>query len=832
MKRGFVPGLCRDLFGNLASGRGSRHLDESDDMRHAARLALRPFAALLVAAAAAAGIHSNLSADSSLSIEGRLGCHRAIEEVYWRHRSWPPENRSPKPSLTTVLSDTRLRQQVEEGLGKSNALKRLWNYDLTPERLQGEIDRMARDSRDPGTLRELFDALGNDPTLIAECLVRPIAADQKLRNWFAGDQRVHGEQRAAIERELAVHDASGDMKRLSGAYAELSIESLRADIAGERALLAAAGTRGARGRLQETDEAFFVAAQMEPARGRGKVAVVTWEKKAFDDWWSSARASFEAIVEPSGESLYVPQIGSPSCTPDSWTQTSVLPALADHKAVWTGTEMIVFGAIKLFPGWRGVGVRYNPVTDTWRPIARGGPDYPDAVVWTGNQAIVWNRLQNGGGARYDPATDLWTSISSVNAPSARFDATAIWTGEQMILWGGNTDFTNASNPSSPVNSGGRYNPHTDTWTPTSIAGAPTERSLHGAIWTGSRMVAWGGKISATIRTDTGGRYDPVTDTWTATSTVGAATGQDGPRMVWTGTEMIVWGGGGSLDIFSGGRYNPVADAWTPVATVNAPAGRKRHSVVWTGSEFVVWGGESATLGELETGGRYNPGQNQWVATSTSNAPLHRIYHTAVWTGTEMIIWGGFSQGRASLSTGGRYVPGSNSWTPTSGVPAPFARYAHTATWTGAEMIVWGGSSSGVNATNSGAAYIPATDSWVALPTTGAPAARNAHGAVWTGTDVVVFGGFGTSGLAPGGGRYRPVAGTWLPMSTVSAPSNRIAFSIAWTGTRVFVWGGSTGTVGPFLNTGGRYDPSTDAWTPTSTERPCALTDLERPCVLD
>ena len=823
MTHGSVPGLCRDLSGDLASGRGSRHLDESDDVRHAARLAVRLLAALSVAAAGAAGIHSDLRADSSLSIEARLGCHRAIEEVYWRHRSWPAENRSPKPSLTTVVSDTRLRQQVEEGLAKSNALKRLWNYDLSPERLQGEIDRMARDSRDPGTLRELFDALGNDSTLIAECLVRPIAADQKLRNWFAGDQRVHGEQRAAIERELAVHTASGDMKRLSGAYAELSIESLRADTEGERVLLAAAGTRGARGRLQETDEAYFVAAQMEPARGRGRTAVVTWQKKAFDDWWSSARASFEATVEPSARDLYVPQVGSSSCTPDSWAPTSVLPALAGHKAVWTGTEMIVFGAMNLFPsGSKGVGVRYNPVTDSWRPIAPGGPDLPDAVVWTGSQAIVWNGLPNSAGARYDPATDLWTPISAVHAPSGRVDASAVWTGQEMILWGGNSP--SASIPFLPVNTGGRYNPHTDSWTPTSTTDAPTGRSSHGAIWTGSRMVVWGGKTSAFSTTDTGGRYDPVADTWTATSTAGAATGQDGPRMVWTGSEMIVWGGAGSLsntpdgDVFSGGRYNPLTDAWTPITTANAPAGRSQHSVVWTGSEFVVGGGESATLGELATGGRYNPALNQWVATSTSNAPLHRIYHTAVWTGTEMIIWGGFSQGSSSLSTGGRYAPGSNSWTPTSGVPAPFARDAHTATWTGAEMIVWGGrnSSNGVSVTNSGAAYIPATDSWVALPTDGAPAARNAHRAVWTGTDVVVFGGLGASGLAPGGGRYRPVAGTWLPMSTVSAPSNRIAFSIVWTGTHVFVWGGATGTFGPFLNTGGRYDPSGDAWTSTST----------------
>src|SRR2546422_1070361 len=49
----------------------------------------------------------------------------------------------------------------------------------------------------------------------------------------------------------------------------------------------------------------------------------------------------------------------------------------------------------------------------------------------------------------------------------------------------------------------------DTWTPTSTVGAPTGRSLHTAVWTGSRMVVWGG-----ANDNTGGVYDPATDSWT------------------------------------------------------------------------------------------------------------------------------------------------------------------------------------------------------------------------------------------------------------------------------------------------------------------------------
>ena len=42
------------------------------------------------------------------------------------------------------------------------------------------------------------------------------------------------------------------------------------------------------------------------------------------------------------------------------------------------------------------------------------------------------------------------------------------------------------------NSGGRYNPATDSWTPTGTINAPAGRARHTAVWTGSEMIVWGG----------------------------------------------------------------------------------------------------------------------------------------------------------------------------------------------------------------------------------------------------------------------------------------------------------------------------------------------------
>ena len=62
----------------------------------------------------------------------------------------------------------------------------------------------------------------------------------------------------------------------------------------------------------------------------------------------------------------------------------------------------------------------------------------------------------------------------------------------MIVWGGYSGSAN-------LNSGGVYDPATDTWTATSMTNAPSARRYHRAVWTGSRMIVWGGSTRAATR---------------------------------------------------------------------------------------------------------------------------------------------------------------------------------------------------------------------------------------------------------------------------------------------------------------------------------------------
>jgi len=117
------------------------------------------------------------------------------------------------------------------------------------------------------------------------------------------------------------------------------------------------------------------------------------------------------------------------------------------------------------------------------------------------------------------------------------------------------------------------------------------------------MIVWGG-FDGSSSFNTGGRYNPSTDTWRAIDTTNAPTARFSHTAVWEGTEMIVWGGYSFGVLFNtGGRYNPDTDAWSATTTTNAPAARSDHTAVWTGTEMIAWGG-GGSGGLLNTGGRY------------------------------------------------------------------------------------------------------------------------------------------------------------------------------------------------------------------------------------
>jgi hypothetical protein len=412
------------------------------------------------------------------------------------------------------------------------------------------------------------------------------------------------------------------------------------------------------------------------------------------------------------------------------------------------------------------------------------------IVWGGGRQIntfpVTTEYENTGG-RYDPVTDTWTPTTTAGAPAPRLNHAAVWTGSRMLVVGGEVDGSNA---------GGRYDPATDTWTPMSTtnqrAGAPQPAT----VWTGTEMIVWGG---STTPSNTGARYDPSSDIWTPMSTTNAPAPRFGHTAVWSGTEVLVYSGEDGVfpptqGILDGGRYDPATDTWTVLPDGPSALIQRPHSV-WTGDEMLVWSGYT-------TGGRYDPAANSWSTISATNAPAGAGALTAVWGADRMIVFGG----SASDATGGRYDPATDTWTPTATATGPAPRAEPAAVWTGTEMLLWGGTDDDDLPVTDGYRYDPLVDGWTPLPTAGAPPVRLHPAVVWTGRRMLVWGG----DLATDGGLYDPVREEWAPVSSSGAPSPRERSASTWTGSELVVWGGNTGIT--FFGDGARYEPLSDTWT--------------------
>ena len=767
---------------------------------------------------------------AGISTDERVEARRAIEEVRWRHRIWPASNSRPKPSFEQSLPDAEIRRRVLDDLSKEKALEVHWSRVIKPREIQAELDRMARGSRNPEMLGEIFAALGNDPQRVATSLARPVLTDRLIRSFYARDRRFHGDLETRAREDLVRWASGEDPRSTSGVYRRTTfaiadgaaaepafgvvrLEPERWKV--KRAECASIG-KGGSTPLRENDDSFSAVTILTESETTFVTAELVWPKVPFDEWWSRASEALTPDpTEPAGPYI-LPVLRSAPCVTDTWVPTYYEPPdpLFDPVSVWTGTEIVVWGGFQDL----GVGYRYDPATDTWTSTTRSGAPTGErlgtSAVWTGTEMIVWGGGSEGSntGGRYDPELDRWLATSTgPGVPSARSAHSAVWTGNEMIVWGGAERFPEFGG-GTYFASGARYDPSNDTWAPLAAAPPPlAPRALHSAVWTGTEMIVWGGRDDATAF-QTGGRYTPSTDTWVTTS---AAPGVPSPRSfhtaIWTGSRMVVWGGRTEnplTELSSGGRYDPSTDSWSPTSEgAGTPSPRRWHVAVWTGSRMIVWGGEPAT----NTGGRYDPVDDVWVPTSTGfGTPEARYGHTGVWAGDELIVWGGYS-GSGQLNTGGRYDPVSDIWAPihvSAGLPS--ARGSHAAVWTGAEMIVWGGAQRG------GGRYDPATDTWARIATgPGEPPAAYEATAVWTGTEMIVWG-----GVAPEepnaetnlGGRYDPAADAWsLTSAGPNVPSPRRQHFATWTNDRMLVWGGSPGAA---ATTGGFYDPAADTWTPT------------------
>jgi len=282
---------------------------------------------------------------------------------------------------------------------------------------------------------------------------------------------------------------------------------------------------------------------------------------------------------------------------DEWqpiSPVSAPSARSRHTAVWNGTELIVWGGTS-GGTYVNTGGRFNPATQTWTPLPTNSAP-PGRIghiaLWTGAGMLVWGGRNNSGtlndGGLYDPYSNLWRAMPFISAAFARSDAVGVWTASRFIVWGGqNEQGLLTLGVQLPFNNG-----VPTVWIPMSTLNAPAGRTGHTAIWTGQHMLVWGGQNNNGLLAD-GASFDPVRNVWSPLPSANAPTARTGHGAVWTGQEMIIFGGETAAGtVGDGAAYNPTTSQWRPLTVQGNPMPRSGAITVWSGTQLIVFGGLS------------------------------------------------------------------------------------------------------------------------------------------------------------------------------------------------------------------------------------------------
>jgi hypothetical protein len=385
-------------------------------------------------------------------------------------------------------------------------------------------------------------------------------------------------------------------------------------------------------------------------------------------------ATVDATIDSSAD-RGIRKDSSPDSFPSQLTPLpTLLKARTQHAGVWTGSEFIVWGGRQDIHDQCEYGSGSYPQLDDGARFAFDGKGWralpsvnapsrrmDPPTVWTGTEMLTWGACVFweqglGDGAAYDPAKDSWRTLSTTSAPIARGDHTAVWTGARLVVWGGHEGDLNLC-----YNTGAAYDPVGDSWQALPTAGAPSGRHHHSAVWTGTQMIVWGGQFNwnADSNTDTGGVFTPgasfSSGSWKATSTSGAPSKRTWHSATWTGTEMIIWGGRSQSGARSGGgAYDPTTDSWRTLSSVGAPPASYRHAALWTGKELLIIGGCCSPPTHYHS---YDPTTDTWKQSVITSALFQRYGMAAAWTGKGFIFYGGAKPpGKSDLLADGAFVP--------------------------------------------------------------------------------------------------------------------------------------------------------------------------------
>jgi hypothetical protein len=317
-----------------------------------------------------------------------------------------------------------------------------------------------------------------------------------------------------------------------------------------------------------------------------------------------------------------------------WTELPAPPSpAACAVSVWTGRELLYWGGDQSCHEGpvHAAGAAFDPATRAWRalPASPIGGRSSAAAVWTGEELIVWggwNDGDRGDGAAYRLSTNEWRMLPE-SPVGPRVAAAAVWTGREMIIWG------DASRSGESIE-GAAYDPSNDSWR--SLPPAPYALNQAQAIWTGNEMVVYGSLLDGNNHSERPGAsglaYDPAADSWREIAPYPLS--PQASMVVWAGREMVAW----DYELRAG-AYDPASDTWRPLPDLPLEFYECYPDGALAGEGFVLaWHCGQAAILELATDAwRELPRPPESVAGKAVNADGVVLFAGA-WAGVGNTLW--------------------------------------------------------------------------------------------------------------------------------------------------------------------------------------------------
>jgi hypothetical protein len=236
------------------------------------------------------------------------------------------------------------------------------------------------------------------------------------------------------------------------------------------------------------------------------------------------------------------------------------PPVAQAWAVvlWTEDRLFLWGGERGGGAnpYRAEGLLFDPGS-CWERVA-GGPLRPRlsaGAAWTGREALIWGGWAGeplADGAAFDPQRRAWRGLPAA-PPSAREPAVTVWTGRELVVWGD-------SSRSAEARDGAAYDPRSDRWR--RLAPAPLALNQASATWTGTEMIVYGAlldenNLAKSAKHAQGMAYDPRADRWRAITPYELS--PHASSVAWTGDGVLAW----DYELRAG-LYEPARDRWRPL----------------------------------------------------------------------------------------------------------------------------------------------------------------------------------------------------------------------------------------------------------------------------